>query len=363
MKSRLAVLSVIAGLGLALSAHAEKEIKGSGATFPSLVYTTWAFGYAKEKGVAVKYSPTGSGEGIRTISAREVDFGATDSPLSDTELKKQNLLQFPTIAGAIVPVVNLPGISNGQLKLTGAALADVYAGKIKSWDDSRIAALNPGVRLPNLKITRVVREESSGTTEAFTSYLASASPEWSGGSGKKITWAGEVAALKGNDGVAQAVKETAGAIGYVSLDRVSKHSLTSVSLRNKSGKFVAASENAIVAAVRASDLRKDLHASLLDGAGAESWPIVDVTYILIDAHPKSASEASRTLQFFYWAMLKGDDIVRGTGFAPLPAEVQARVIRQLAEVSPQDGMPVQLIIMMNRVKATIATAQATGSAG
>ncbi len=334
---------VAAAAMIASTAFAQKEIRGSGATFPSIIYSTWAFGYSKDKGVAVKYASTGSGEGVRSISAREVDFGATDVPLSEQELQKAGLIQFPTVAGGIVPVVNLPGASGKPLKLTGAVLADIFSGKIKAWNDARISALNDGVTLPALKITRVVRDDSSGTTEAFTTYLAASSPDWVGSVGRKVTWGGSAVAVKGSDAVAETVKSTSGAIGYVSFDRVTKFGLSAVALRNKAGKFVSVSENSIIAAVRGSALRTDLRASLIDVGAADAWPLVDATYILVDASPKAAADASRTLKFFYWAFLKGDDIVRGTGFAPLPAEVQARVVRLLGDVKSQDRLPIDYI--------------------
>ena len=222
-------------------------------------------------------------------------------------------------------------------------LADIFSGKIKVWNDAKIVALNEGVQLPALKITRVVREDSSGTTEAFTTYLAASSPDWVGSVGRKITWGGNTVAVKGTDAIAESVKNTSGAIGYVSFDRVAKFGLNPIALRNKTGKFVSISESAIIAAVRGSSLRTDLRASLIDVNAPDAWPLVDVTYILIDASPKAASDASRTLKFFYWAFLKGDDIVRGTGFAPLPADVQARVVRLLGDVKSQDRLPIDYI--------------------
>jgi phosphate transport system substrate-binding protein len=339
--ARIALFATAATL--ASSAFAQNEIRGAGATFPSIIYTTWAFGYSKEKGVSVKYAASGSGEGVRSMSAREVDFGATDVPLSDQELEKSKLIQFPTVAGGIVPVVNLPGTSGKSLKLTGAVLADIFSGKIKAWNDPKIAALNDGVQFPALKITRVVRGDASGTTEGFTTYLAASSPEWTGSIGRKITWGGNVVEGKGSDAVAETVKNTSGAIGYVSFDRVAKFGLNAVALRNKAGKFVTVSESSISAAVRASGMRSDLRASLIDMNAPDAWPLVDVTYILLDANPKVAAPASRTLKFFYWAFLKGDDIVRGTGFAPLPIEVQARVVRLLGEVKSKDGLPIDYI--------------------
>ena len=239
-----------------------------------------------------------------------------------------------------MPVVNLPGTSAKSLKLTGAVLADIFSGKIKAWNDAKIAALNDGVKLPTLKITRVVREDSSGTTEAFTTYLAISSANCVGTIGPKVTSGDDAVAVKGNDAIAESVKSTSGAISYVSFDRVVKFGLNAIALRNKTGKFVSASESTITAAVCGSSLRTDLRASLIDVSAADAWPLVGATYILIVASPKAASDASRILKFFYWAFLKGDDIVRGTGFAPLPPEVQARVVRLLGDVKSQDRLPI-----------------------
>lgn len=321
-------------------------VTGAGASFPSLVYAAWAFGYSKERGQEVRYAPTGSGDGIKQITERTVDFGATDSPLSESDLKTNKLIQFPTMAGGIVPIVNLKGVGGGPIKLSGALLAALFSGNVKTWDDPRIVALNPDLALPKAKVIRVVREDVSGSTGIFTEYLSRQSPVWakSVGSAKLVKWPGEVTPAKGNDAVVEAVKATPGAIGYASFDRAQRSGLTMVALRNKTGRFVTPSEAAFRAAVKASNVGKSdsMTASLVDLDGTEVWPIVDLTYILLDAFPKSSTRASAAAKFFYWAFLKGDPLIRGTGFAALPAEVQALVVRKLAEIRPQDGKSIIL---------------------
>lgn len=321
-------------------------VLGAGASFPSLVYSAWSFAYNKERGQEVRYASTGSGDGIKQMSDRTVDFGATDTPLNESELKNTKLIQFPTMAGGIVPVVNLKGVGNGVLKLTGAVLVDLFSGDIKNWDDGRIASLNPGLVLPKTRVVRVARQDASGSTAILTEYLGMQSPAWAStvGKGRQVKWKGEIMLVNGNDGVSEAVKATPGAIGYVSFDRVLRDGLNAVSLRNKSGQFVNPSEAAFQVTVKASSISKSeaLTASLIDLNGVGVWPIVDLTYILLDAAPKSSVRASASAKFFYWAFLKGDGLIKGTGFAALPTEVQALVVRRLGEIKPQDGKPVNI---------------------
>ncbi|HJV61062.1 MAG TPA: phosphate ABC transporter substrate-binding protein PstS [Albitalea sp.] len=334
-------------LGVLLALHATlphaAEIRGAGATFPSDVYKSWALAYEKERGGKVSYRPTGSGDGIKRIVAREVDFGGSDSPLSPQELEKNRLVQFPTAVGGIVPVVNLRGVASNQLRLSGELLADIMRGAVTRWNDPRLVALNPDLALPAAPIVRVVRAEKSGSTEAFTKYLSAMSPEWQGGvgHGQLVRWPGTPIAAEGNDGIVKAIKETAGAIGYVSYDRVVQHRLVGARLRNRAGSFVAASEEGFRSAVQASDLDKksDETASLLDQAGPLSWPVTVTTYVLVDAQPRTAEQARAALQFLYWTFLKGDTLVRSTGFTPLPTVIQARLVPRFQKVKPQDGQP------------------------
>jgi phosphate transport system substrate-binding protein len=333
-------------LGAALSLHGAAlaaDIKGAGATFPSAVYKTWAAGYEKERGGKVSYQPTGSGDGIKRIVAREVDFGASDSPMNQADLDKNKLLQFPTAVGGIVPVVNLRGVNANQLRLTGEVLADIMRGAITQWNDKRITVINPELSLPAAPIVRVVRAEKSGTTEAFTKYLSLMSFDWKDtvGHGQLVKWSGQVTAVEGNDGIVKAMKETQGAIGYASYDRVISAKLVGVRLRNRAGQFVAASEEGFRFAVKESDLDKkgDETASLLDQPGPLTWPISITTYVLIDAQPKTAASAREAMQFLYWAFLRGDPMIRNSGLTPLPTAIQAKLVPRFQKVRPQDGQP------------------------
>ena len=323
-------------------------IRGAGATLPAAIYASWGQSFAKEKSVPVTYQAVGSGDGVKRIIAREVDFGASDAAVSREEIKHNNLFQFPTVIGGIVPVVSFRPGSSGQLRLTGPVLADIFAGRITEWNDTRIAALNPGSDLPKVAITRIVREDSSGTTAVFTSYLSLVSENWSRsiGSGNTVTWPGTVTRARGNDGVVEAMKGTRAAITYVSLDRVARDKLNPVLLENRQGKFVAPSEAGLKAAVKASpmNLTADEYASLLNMPGSTTWPITHATFVLVDRAPKTAASVSQTLSFFYWAFMKGDDIITNTGFAPLPTAMQARITgRFKEEIKPQDGGPLQFM--------------------
>lgn len=329
-------------------AHAG-EVHGAGATFPSEVYKSWASAYEKERGVKVSYRPTGSNDGVQQMALRQVDFGGTDTPLSEAELAEHRLIQFPTAIGGIVPVVNLRGFgSANSLRLNGEVLAAVLAGDITQWNDARIAALNPGVSLPSQAVTRVVRAEKSSTTEALTRYLSAVSPTWQArlGSGALVKWPGSTVKAEGNDGMVKAVQETAGAIGYVSSDRVMQHKLSGVKLLNRSGNYVAATPDSFKQAALSSELHTQSNesASLLNQPEPRAWPITITTYVLVDAQPATAGDARDTLQFLYWTLLKGDQQLRNTGFTPLPTVVQARLIARFQKVRPRDGQPLNFYL-------------------
>jgi phosphate transport system substrate-binding protein len=280
---------------------------------------------------------------VHRIVAREVDFGASDSPVAAADLEKNGLVQIPTAVGGIVPVVNLRGVANERLRLTGDVLADIMRGAIARWNDRRIVALNPDLDLPGAAIVRVVRAEKSGTSEAFTRYLALSSPEWKSqvGVGQLVKWPGDVTAVDGNDGVAKGVAATPNSIGYVSFDRVALHKLAGVRLRNRAGAWVGPSPEGFKAAVQESDLnrRGDETATLLDQPGVQSWPLTITTYLLLDARPKTASGARGAVQFVYWSLLNGDGEVRTSGLTPLPAAIQARLVERFSRIHPQDGQP------------------------
>jgi phosphate transport system substrate-binding protein len=332
---------LLIAIAFALSPVAAQPVQGAGASFPSKVYQRWAETYAAQTKVKVDYKATGSGDGVKQAKERKVAFGGTDSPLKPEELEQNRLVQIPTAVGGIVPVVNLPGMANNRLLLDGPLLADLFAGKVARWNDPRIAALNPGVALPALAVQAVVRSDKSGTTEGFSRYLALLSPSFKAevGASQLPKWPGTPLSGDGNDGVVKALKAAPGAIAYVSFDRVQRDQLAGVRLKNAAGKAVAASEAGFRAAIRESDLHKkgDDLASILNQAGDDSWPITLTTFVLIDAAPAKAAAVDPALRFFYWAFLNGDKLLAGTGFAPLPTPVQARLATRFALVRPQEG--------------------------
>jgi phosphate transport system substrate-binding protein len=323
-------------------AAASAQVLGAGATFPSKIYERWAQAFGKATGHEVVYKPTGSGDGIKQITARAVDFGGTDSPLANTELDKRHLVQLPMLIGGIVPAVNAPGIGVNALLLSGEVLADIMAGHIARWNDARIAALNPGLALPAKAIVRVVRADKSGTTDGFTRYLSQVSPAFKAevGAGQLPDWPGEVVRGEGNDGVVKALKATEGAIAYVSYDRVAKDGLAAVRLKNADNHAVAASEAGFRAAIVESDVARkgDDLASLMNRPGLQAWPITLTSFALVDLEPPSSARAGKTLQFLYWCFMHGDELTRGTGFAPLPVSLQARLASRFALVKAKDGV-------------------------
>lgn len=345
---RLAACCLIAGASLPASAQ-QHQVQAAGASFPSQVYLRWAESYSKAAGVQVSYQATGSGDGIKRISARQVQIGGSDSPLSPEELAQRQLLQIPMLVGGVVPVVRLPGVPNGRLRLTGELLADIMRGELTHWNDTRIAAHNPGIALPALRIKRVVRSDKSGTTEGFSRYLAAVSPRFASeiGASQLPAWPGEVLAAQGNDGVSALLKNTDGALAYVSYDRVGRDALSSVQLRNREGRWVAPSEAGFMAAIRHSELQTkgDDRASLLDRPGADSWPLTLTSFALIDARPPRAAAAVAPMRFLYWCFLHGDELTRGTGFAPLPVRIQSKLAARLAEVRAQDGAPITYLAL------------------
>ncbi|MFN4265230.1 MAG: phosphate ABC transporter substrate-binding protein PstS [Aquabacterium sp.] len=318
------------------------QISGAGATFPARVYARWTEQFASQNPrVQVQYKPTGSGDGVKQIGARSVHFGGTDTPLSPQELAQKGLIQIPMLVGGLVPVVNLPGVGSNKLVLDGATLAEIMLGRINNWNDPALAKLNPGLNLPAKPIVRVVREDSSGSTEGFTRYLALSSSRFKQtvGESKKPTWPGKVIEAKGNDGVVDAVREQVGGITYVSYDRVAKDQLTAVKLVNPTGRAVAASEEGFKEAILGSDVYRqgDDSASLLNVARKEAWPITLTSYVLLDTRPKDKVAANWSAHYVYWCFMHGDDLTRGTGFAPLPSRVQAKLVARLTQIHGPDG--------------------------
>jgi phosphate transport system substrate-binding protein len=328
-------------LAALLSLPALAQVKGEGASFPSKVYERWAETFEKSGGPKVIYKASGSGAGVARISERAVDFGGSDTALDARQLSARKLVQIPMLVGGIVPVVHLPGVSDGRLLLSGDVLADLMAGTIARWNDPRVAQLNPGLALPNLPVRRIVRADRSGTTEGFTRYLAQVSSSFAAqvGTSQAPKWPGEVTAAEGNDGMVAALAKNEGGVAYVSYDRVLRDKLVSVRLRNASGRSVAASEAAFRAAILDSDLHRlgDDTASLMNRTSPEAWPITMTSFVLVDAEPPTAAAAQPALQFLYWCFMHGDELTRGTGFAPLPVSVQARLASRFAAVKARDG--------------------------
>ena len=341
------ILSYAIAAGLAVASltttASAADITGAGATFPFPVYSKWAEAYKKETGTSLNYQSIGSGGGIRQIKAKTVDFGATDAPLKGEELQKEGLVQFPTVLGGVVPVVNIPGVQSGQLKLTGEILADIYRGEIKTWSDPKIAGINPGVTLPDANITPVYRSDSSGTTSVFTTYLSQVSEGWKSelGAGTTVNWpVGQGG--KGNEGVAATVKQVPNSIGYVEYAYAKQNNMPVAQVRNKDGQFVAPSEDTFGAAAANADwtAAPGFGISLVNQAGAQAWPITGATFILVYKNPDRPEQVTEVLKFFDWAYRNGDKLASELDYVPLPDKV-ADQVRQVwgQEFKDKAGKP------------------------
>jgi len=301
-----------------------KEISGAGATFPYPVYAKWAEKYEQVKGVKMNYQSIGSGGGIKQIKAKTVDFGASDAPLKPEELNSAGLMQFPMVMGGVVPVVNVPGVAAGKMKLSATNLADIYLGKIKKWNDGRLAANNPGLKLPNKDITVVHRSDGSGTTWIFTNYLSKVSGEWNDkvGNNKSVSWPVGVGG-KGNEGVASYVSRIKGSIGYVEYAYALQNNMAYADLENRSGNFVApTSKNFQAAAAGADWAHADgFYMVLTDQPGANSWPITGATFILVYTTQDKPDHGRAVLNFFDWAYHNGDAMAEKLDYVPMPSSV------------------------------------------
>lgn len=312
-------------------------LQGAGATFPAPLYAQWSAAYNAATGVQINYQAIGSGGGIKQIKEGTVDFGATDKPLTAEDLQAAGLTQFPTVLGGVVPVINLPGIAAGQVRLTGELLADIYQGKIARWNDPRLTAANPGVALPNLPISVIHRSDGSGTTFLFTTYLAAKSAAWkaSPGAGDALEWPAGMGG-KGNDGVAAYVKQTPGSIGYVEYSYARANNMAHAMMQNADGAFVAPTPAAFAAAAAKADwaAAPGFYLLLLDQPGAEAWPITGATFILVHKS-RDAAKAAQTVKFFEWGYANGDAGADKLGYVPLPAAVKDLVKASLAkELAP-----------------------------
>jgi phosphate transport system substrate-binding protein len=292
----------VAGAVLAGPALAAITVNGAGATFPYPLYTSWAGQYKAKTGVKINYQGIGSGGGIAAIKAGTVLFGGTDAPLSSSELSSAGLVQFPMCIGGVVPIVNLPGVAAGKLKLTGTVLAQIYLGQIKTWNDSRIKSLNPGVGLPSTKIAVVHRSDGSGTTWIFTHYLSAVSSAWKGqvGADKAVKWPVGIGG-KGNEGVAALVKQAKGRIGYVEYAYAKQSRIPWTQLKNKSGKWILPSLNSFkAAAATAKFSAANGFATVMVNTGGTSWPITGASFILVKKNNKEYATTNAMLKFFDW---------------------------------------------------------------
>lgn len=319
------------------------DVTGAGATFPAPIYAKWASQYNTATGNKVNYQSVGSGAGIKQIKAKTVDFGASDMPLKDDELAKDGLLQFPTVIGGVVPVVNIKGITPGQLKLTGEVLGNIYLGAIKKWNDPAIVALNPGVALPDAAIAPVRRADGSGTTFIFTNYLSKVNANWKSkiGEGTAVNWP-TGAGGKGNEGVSAFVQRLPNSIGYVEYAYAKQNKMSHVALRNADGVYVQPDDEAFKAAAAGAEWNKSFYQILTNLPGKNAWPISGATFILMHKRQEQAPQGAASLKFFDWAYANGDKAAADLEYVPLPANVKELVRKQWAGVTDSAGKAISL---------------------
>ena len=326
--NRIASATLAVAAMASLSPAMAADMTGAGATFPYPIYAKWAESYKSATGNGLNYQSIGSGAGIKQIKAKTVDFGASDMPLKGEELETEGLMQFPAIMGGVVTVVNIDGVNPGQMKLTGPVTADIYLGKITKWNAPEIAALNPGMQLPDAEITVVHRADGSGTSFLFTDYLSKISADFKSkiGSGTAVKWALGVGG-KGNEGVAANVQRIKGAIGYVEWAFAKKNKLSHTQLKNREGVFLQPDDDHFKAAAAGAEWTKTpgFAVVLTDQAGKQSWPITGVSYILMHKSQADGVKGKEVLKFFDWAFKNGGPSAAELDYVPLPPSVVALV--------------------------------------
>lgn len=338
------ILSALVLTGTILSTAKATDVTGAGSSFVYPVLSKWAEAYKKETGSSINYQSIGSGGGIKQIQANTVDFGATDMPLKSEDLAKNGLIQFPVINGAIVPIINIEGVKDAQLKLDGKVLAGIFLGNIKKWNDPAIAALNTGLKLPNTEITTVHRSDGSGSTFIWSNYLSKINDEWKTkvGEGSAVNWPAGVGG-KGNEGVASNVKQINGSIGYVEYAYALQNKLATVQMKNKDGQFVKAESKTFKEAAAKADWSgsKDFYLILTDAAGKNSWPIVGSTFVLMHKNAEKIEQVKESLKFFKWVYSKGSNLAEELHYVPLPLSVSSMVEKAWKnEIKNKDGAPV-----------------------
>jgi phosphate transport system substrate-binding protein len=324
------------------SAWAGSDVTGAGASFPAPLYAKWAATYHKATGNRVNYQSIGSSAGLKQIEADTVDFGASDAPLTDAALKEKGLLQFPTVVGGIVPIVNIAGIAPGQLRLNGQVLGDIYLGKITHWNAPALAALNPGLKLPNTAIAVVRRADGSGTSFGFTHYLSEVNAEWKAkvGEGTAVNWPVGLGG-KGNEGVAAFVSRLPGSIGYVEYIYAKRNKMAHTQLQNRAGRFVSPSEASFKAAAAGADWEQSFYQILTHQSGENAWPITSATFILMHKTPEKPVQAAAALAFFAWAYQKGDTLASELDYIPMPPKVKERIMASWQEMRDAAGKAVR----------------------
>ena len=327
------------GAAAASSAGSDAQLTGAGATFPAPIYQKWFADYAAKTGVKINYQPIGSGGGIRQLSEQTVDFGASDAPMSDDEMSKAKggpILHFPTVLGAVVLTYNVPGLTR-SLRLTGDVIARIFLGEITKWNDPKLAALNPGVKLPATDILVAHRSDGSGTSYIFTDYLTAVSPDWASGpgKGKDVKWPVGLGG-KGNDGVAGIVKQTPGAIGYVELAYVKQNKLPYAEVKNAAGQYVAPTIESVTAAAAAAakslPAGTDYRVSIVNATGRDAYPISSFTWILVYSSQSDATKGKKLVDFLRWAFHEGEASAGSLDYAPLPANIVAQLERRLTTI-------------------------------
>ena len=339
---RILVAGVLSA-SAATSVWAQQEATGAGASFPAPLYAKWASDYHKATGVKVNYQSVGSGAGLRQIEARTVDFGASDAPLTDEALAQKGLVQFPTVIGGVVPVVNIKGIAPGQIRMSGQVLGDIYLGKIKRWNDAALTALNPGVPLPDAAIAPVRRADGSGTSFIFTNYLSKVNAEWKSkvGEGTAVNWP-TGAGGKGNEGVAAFVGRLPNSIGYVEYAYVKQNKMAYVQLQNADGSFVSPDDTAFKAAAAGADWAKSFHQILTHQPGKDAWPLTGATFILMHKAQDRPAQAATALKFFQWAYQSGDQTAANLDYVPMPDSVKAVILKSWGEIKDTSGKAIAL---------------------
>jgi phosphate transport system substrate-binding protein len=327
------LVTLLATIGIVVSAQAQNTVNGAGATFPAPLYAKWAEAYHKATGVRINYQSVGSGAGIRQIEGKTVTFGASDMPLTDDRLASFGAVQWPMVIGGVVPVINLKDVKPGELRLTGTVMADIFLGKIKKWNDSAITKLNPNLKLPDQDIMVVRRADGSGTTFIWTNYLSKVNPEFKStiGEGTAVNWK-VGAGGKGNEGVAAMVRQLPGALGYVEYAYVKQTKMNWVQVQNRDGAWVAPDDETFKAAAAGADWNSTFYQILTEQPGKNTWPISGATFIIMHVNPTKADESREAIKFFNWSLDNGDKMALDLDYVPMPDAVVPKIKAEMQKV-------------------------------